>query len=328
MEYIDKKRYRLFIGIDFGISKISVMTSRGSKRIFENLPEPYKNLFIKGKFNSYKSAFSQSKYDTTMEEDIKGVVCKLIDEILFSVIEPPLHSYTSGVISISGGISPKGLELLEHIIRKHIKIADIIPSPVAIAYSMADPGHCLIVDIGANTVDICRFYGAAPSIDDHVVLYKAGDFIDKKLGVLLKKKFKNDFVYPYLLHLCKEKYGAVYEKKMKFKMKFMVNNRVCIYDIASEIAEASYAILPGIVRAINDLISTYDAEFTGELKKNIFLSGRGAMMSGLARRIEYELDKGQNIRVMLVSDPLYAPAIGSLSMARDLTACAKKTNMY
>ena len=66
------------------------------------------------------------------------------------------------------------------------------------------------------------------------------------------------------------------------------------------------------------LVSSFNPEFQERLRHNVVLSGGGALMDGLNKRIEDAMAAIGGGRVAVVEEPLYAGANGALQLAVDM----------
>ena len=91
-----------------------------------------------------------------------------------------------------------------------------------------------------------------------------------------------------------------------------------LYNIAEELKGACEEVLPDMMGAIRELITTFEPEFQDELRNNIVLAGGGSQIRGLPVVIESDLAEFGPARVTVVDDPVYAGALGALKLAQDM----------
>ncbi len=72
------------------------------------------------------------------------------------------------------------------------------------------------------------------------------------------------------------------------------------------------------MKALQDLIATYDPEFQAKMRNNVLLGGGGSQISGLGRAIEEALGEYGGGKVTTVEEPQYAGSNGALKIALDM----------
>ena len=194
----------------------------------------------------------------------------------------------------------------------------VVSEPFLVAYGLGLYNNSLIVDIGAGTLDLCRMHGTIPEDEDQRTLYKAGNFIDEKFHELLQEKVSDSPVSLNQARSIKERYSFVSPITEGISVEFQVEGKSVLYNIAEELKGACEEILPEMMGAIRELITTFEPEFQDELRNNIVLAGGGSQIRGLPVVIESDLAEFGPSRVTVVDDPVYTGALGALKLAQDM----------
>ncbi len=194
----------------------------------------------------------------------------------------------------------------------------VVSEPFLVAYGLGLYNNALIVDVGAGTLDLCRMHGTIPDEIDQRTLYEAGNFVDDKFHGLLQEKIKDSPISRHLARTIKERYAFVSPITEGISHEFQVEGKPVLYNIAEELKEACESVLPNMLNAIRELITTFEPEFQDELRNSIVLAGGGSQIKGLPEVIEADLAQFGPSRVTVVDDPIYAGARGALKLAADM----------
>ena len=194
----------------------------------------------------------------------------------------------------------------------------VVSEPFLVAYGLGLYNNALVVDIGAGTLDLCRMHGTIPDEVDQRTLYEAGNFIDEKFHDLLQGKVKDSPISRYLARTIKERYAFVSPITEGISVEFQVEGKPVLNNIAEELKEACEGILPNMLSAIRELITSFEPEFQDDLRNSIVLAGGGSQIKGLPEVIESDLTEFGPSRVTVVDDPIYAGALGALKLAQDM----------
>jgi rod shape-determining protein MreB len=115
----------------------------------------------------------------------------------------------------------------------------------------------------------------------------------------------------------KEKFSSVSKNMDSAKVTMPVAGKPQTFDITDIAYEACYTMVPPTVRALQDLIATYDPEFQAKMRNNVLLGG-GSQIKGLGRAIEEALGEYGGGKVTTVEEPQYAGSNGALKIALDM----------
>ena len=339
-----KQKGVLYVGIDLGTSRTSVASSNGQretvysyvgyakdyiakkvlgrdvifgkeaieKRDRLDLIRPFENGMIKFSNEDNASAPREQveKHLRAAKDLVKHALslCKpRKDELLYAVIGAPARA------------SSKNKELIIEAASEYLDAVMVASEPFTVAYGLDLLEDTLVIDIGAGTVDLCRMHGTMPTDDDQITLGTAGDWVDKQLDALFKKKAPGASWTIHQVKEIKEKYAFVTDAAEPVRVEFLVNGKPTVFDITDEIRTGCRKIVPPIVEAIHKLISTFDPDFQKRLRENVLLGGGGSQIVGLGRVLEEAMKTmlGSG-RVKQVEEPTYAGANGALKMAHDM----------
>ena len=339
-----KKQGVLYIGIDLGTSRTSVAASNGErstvwsyvgypkdvvsrkllkkdrlfgkeaveKRLSVDLYRPFEKGVIK-----YTPGQEAGMTEETIAKHMQAAK-DLVREAL-RLARPRKDELMYGVI---GAPAQASLQNKGHILEAAKDTLDavmICSEPFAVAYGLDLLEDTLVIDIGAGTVDLCRMHGTMPGEEDQITLTTAGDWVDAQLMALFKKKAPDaDFSIHFVKEL-KEKYAFVTDSAEPIRAELLVKGKPTVFDLTDEMREGCRMIVPPIVKAIHQLISTFDPDFQEKLRNNVLLGGGGSQILGLDRVLEDTMKKmlGGG-RVIKVEEPTYAGCNGALKMAHDM----------
>jgi rod shape-determining protein MreB len=334
----------LFLGIDLGTFKSSIAASNGLRqtvlsvvgwpkdevsrkllgrevvfgndvlqhRLALNVIRPFEKGVIKYSDNSSLANPDEiNNYKEAAKELVKHVVAlakaKARDgQKVYGVIGAPAQASVVNKQSLIEAAS----ETLDSVV--------IVSEPFSVAYGLDRLEDALIIDIGAGTVDLCRMHGSLPEEGDQITLTTAGDYVDELFLQLIKENHPDVQITINMVREIKEKYGSVDEYGEKVVIKVPVGGKPKALDVTEECRRACKAIVPPILEAVGNLISTYDPEFLSRLLNNIILAGGMSQIKGLDTLIEKGLEEYGGGKVTRVEEPVYAGADGSLKLAYDM----------
>lgn len=338
-----KKEGVLYVGIDLGTSRTSISASNGvretvwsyvgypkdvvsrkllkkdvlfgkeavEKRLSLDLYRPFEEGIIK---------YTTEREDLTEDKIAKHMKAAkdLVREALRRA-KPRKDEYIYGVIGAPAQASIKNKSSIIESTRGIIDSVMICSEPFAVAYGLELLEDTLVIDIGAGTVDLCRMKGTMPAEEDQLTLTEAGDWLDKQLLALFKRKAPEASISIHQVKEIKERNAFVTDAAEPVRVEFIENGKPTVYDVTEEIRQGCRMIVPGIVKAIHKLVSTFDPDFQAKLRNNVLLGGGGSQIMGLGRVLEEAMQKmlGSG-RVIQVEEPKYAGANGALKMAHDM----------
>ena len=100
-------------------------------------------------------------------------------------------------------------------------------------------------------------------------------------------------------------------------VKAPVHGKTQEIDITDELRAACESLLGPFSETLLDLLAAVEPEYQEKVRRNVWLSGRGSGVRGLAEALEKTLDDLGGGKVRRVEDPVFAGASGSLAIALD-----------
>jgi rod shape-determining protein MreB len=227
-------------------------------------------------------------------------------QTIFAVIGAPAEASTEGKATL--------LEAASSFVDSVI----ICSEPFAAAYGLDFLDDTLVVDIGAGTTDLCRVHGTMPTKEDQRTHEVAGDAIDQTLARLIKEKYPEAQFTINMAREFKERSSSVSKNMDRATVTMTVEGKPREFDITQQVYEACYTIVPPTVKALQELIATYDPEFQTKMRNHVLLAGGGSQIGGLARGIEDALKEYGGGKVVTIEDPQFAGSNGALKIALDM----------
>ena len=331
---LSPKGEALFVGIDLGTSRASIAASNGVREVVptyvgypkDNISEELfgaEPLFGKLALRHRLSVeLIRPLAHGVIRDGSKGGKNKNLEAAqqlvrhLLQRTGPKRHERVYGVIGAPARASIASKRVLIDAARGILDAVMIVSEPFAVAYGLSILDRALIIDIGAGTVDLCRLHGTLPEEVDQITLDEAGDFVDGKLSMLIRKKYPTAQFNVNMVRMLKERYGFVSENADRVTARFPVEGRPKNFDITDELRTACRSIMPGIIDSIARLIATYDPEFQETIRSNIILAGGGSQMIGLSTLVGQGMEELGGGRVTCVEEPVFAGANGALKMAQ------------
>ena len=219
------------------------------------------------------------------------------------------------VISVPSGItSVEKQAVIDSAQRAGAREAFLIEEPLAAGIGaglpIADPIGSMIVDIGGGTTEVAVLSLAGCVTSESVRV--AGDDIDKSISDYMKKTY-NLLIGDQTAERIKIEIGSAYEIEEELSLEVrgrdlqaMLPRKTTIS--ASEIREALHEPVSHIIKAIKSTLERTPPELAGDLvQQGITLAGGGALLRGLNKVIEKEVD----LPVHIADDPLTAVARGT-----------------
>jgi rod shape-determining protein MreB and related proteins len=330
----------LFVGMDFGSYKTSVVASNGKRdtmftavgwpkdhvarallqrdvifgpdivrhRLALNVVRP----FAKGALKYLDKAQSGVAAD---DVELRQRAARLLVEHAVGLVEPPPGTLVYGVVGAPSRASEVSKRVLIEAVRGIFDAVVIVAEPFTVAYSMNRLMETLVVDIGAGTIDICPIYGTYPKEEDQVTLPVGGDTIDEAFSKCLRKMHPEVQFSLNMIRDIKEKHGFVHDLEEKVVVPLPVAGVPTQVDVTEALKEACMSVVDPIVGGIREVVARFDPEFQRPMLDNILLGGGGSQLRGLDRVIEQALQPLGGGTVTKVYDSVFAGAVGALKLA-------------
>lgn len=327
----------VYLGIDLGTSRTSIVTSTGFRDTVWSYVGYPKDHVAKKKFGGRDIIYGKEALENRLALDLyrpmagssvkhKGAQDdpkrkKAIKDLLEHVVglaKIPKGATIYAMIGAPAEASVEGKATILEAAKDCIDSVIICSEPYAVAYGLDFIDNTLVIDIGAGTTDLCRLHGTMPKPEDQRTHEIAGDAIDQELARLIKEKYPQAQFSINMVRHFKEKYSSVSPNMDRAIVEMPVAGKPQKFDITELVYKACYTIVPPTVAALQELISTYDPEFQAQMRNNILLGGGGSQIKGLGLAIEQALEEYGGGKVTTVEEPQYAGANGALKFALDM----------
>ena len=323
---------QLLLGIDFGTSRTAVMSNQGYKQITRSIvgyPKDIIGIKFLGKSQIFGDEALKNRSALTLYHPLEdGVVREASEKDYNAALELLKHVVNeakqgenipvSGIIGVPSRASIMNKELLLQMAREVMNVAMVVSEPFMVAYHLNKLNNCIVVDIGAGTVDICGVKGSIPGSKDQITIIKGGDYIDERLESTIQQKFYDVQITRNLIRTIKEQHAFVGPPAQPLKITLRSEGLPGEYDITKEMRSVCESIVPDIVENIINIMKGYDPENQQEVLQNIILAGGGSNIKGLDKMIGERLADYGEIKVTCVADPDYAGCSGALKLSEDL----------
>lgn len=329
----------VYIGVDLGTSRTSITTSTGIRETIWSYVGYPRDHVAKKKFGGREVIYGKEAVDNRMSLDLirplaggsiksrhgkdtaemKRALKDLIAYAM-SLAKVPAGQTIFAVIGAPAEASVEGKATLIEAASQCIDSVIICSEPFAVAYGLDFLDDTLVVDIGAGTTDLCRVHGTMPSAEDQRTHEVAGDIIDQTLARLIQEKYPETQFSINMVREFKEKHSSVSKNMDRAVVTMTVAGKPKEFDITDLVYEACYSVVPPTVKALQELIATYDPEFQSRMRNHILLGGGGSQIGGLGRAIEEALKEYGGGKVVTVLEPQFAGSNGALKIALDMPA--------
>ena len=329
----------VYLGIDLGTSRTSITSSTGVRETVWSYVGYPKDHVAKKKFGGRSVIYGKEAVENRLSldlirplaggsikardgkdtEEMKRALKDLIEHTVgLAKVAPGKTIYA--VIGAPAEASVEGKATLLEAASTCIDCVIICSEPFAVAYGLDFLDDTLVIDIGAGTTDLCRVHGTMPSAADQRTHEVAGDLIDQTLARFIKEKHPEAQFSINMVRGFKEKFSSVSKNMDRAIVTMPVEGKPHEFDITDLVYNACYTLVPPTVKALHELVATYDPEFQAKMRNHILLGGGGSQIRGLGLAIEEALGEYGGGRVTTVQEPQYAGSNGALKIGLDMPA--------
>ena len=323
---------QLLLGIDLGTAHTALVSSRGYQSSIPSLvgyPKDIIAIKLLGKTQvfgaealAHKSALTiyHPLQDGLIPEDGKRdyqAAAELLRHVVGLALTDP-EERAGAVIGIPAHAPPAARETLQRIAEQLLDPVLVVSQPYLAGYYLDQLDNCLIIDVGAATTDICILRGAMPTSRDHSALLKAGDYLDRQLQSLISQRYPEVTISREMARLLKERYAFIGPDGEPIFTTLRAHGKPREYEISEQLRLACAGIVPEIMERVTALIRELDPEEQEQSLQNIYLTGGGSQIEGLAAALTEALEEYGPVRINSIAEPQYAGARGALRLARDL----------
>ncbi len=322
----------LLVGFDLGTSWTAVMTNRDHKKRIRTVVG-YPRDMIGMKLLGEPFVVGEKPFDMRSYVDLRS---PLKDGVLREYVERDVEVARDFVGHVIGNLNPGGDEEICLIVgvparasntnkdvivkdfQEFTEVVQVISEPFLVAYSQGTLVNCLVIDIGAGTVDVCALKGAVPGKKSQVTMSRGGNFVDEMLEAMIVETYPGVQVNRYIVCKLKEEHSYVGQPDEQIIADLRVDGKPVSYDITEAVGVACEMLLPGIMEGVERLIQAVSPEDQETMLRNIYLAGGGSQIKGIDQFIADALSDYGNVGVTRVTDPDYAVAKGALKLASEL----------
>ncbi|HKZ22407.1 MAG TPA: rod shape-determining protein [candidate division Zixibacteria bacterium] len=201
-------------------------------------------------------------------------------------------------------------------------IQEPMAAAIGVGLQVEAPSGNMIIDIGGGTSEIAVI--ALNGIVNNTSIRIAGDEMDEAIMLYLKKNF-NLLIGERTAEDIKIKIGSAFElekeESMEIKGRDLVNGVPKTMKVSSvQIREALKEPVEAIIEAVKQALERTPPELAADiLDKGIIMTGGGALLKGLDKRLREEA----NLPVNVADDPLTCVVRGTGKVLEDMNHYSK-----
>jgi rod shape-determining protein MreB len=326
-----KDKY-LSVGIDLGTSQSAIATSNDARHVVDSYVGWPVDMVAKKVVKRQVLIGAEALENRTLldlhrpleqglikegsEKDIAAVK-EILSHLIGLASSGAKEQRVRAVVGVPAETMRVNKQQLRQILKGTLDSLIIVSEPFAVAYGIEALLHTLIVDVGAGTTDFCVMKGRYPTEEDQRTLTKAGDSVDDLLVKLISERHPNVQFSLHMARSWKEQHGFVGAAPGKIVVKAPLHGKTQEIDITDELRLACESLVAPFSETMIDLLASVEPEYQDRVRQNVFLSGRGAKIRGLAGELEKALVDLGGGKVSMVEDPVFAGALGGLAIALD-----------
>lgn len=325
---------QLLVGIDLGTCRTAIMSNRGTKflarsvvgypkdviseRIVGEGPIIGKEALKKRSFLDLCFPLADGVIREASERDYEAAY-ELIKHVV-DLARQGNEDSVCGIIGVPARASIMNKELLLDIAKEVMSVALVVSEPFMVAYQLNRLNNCIVIDIGAGTVDICCMKGTVPAADDQVTFLKGGDFIDERFQAAVARRYPGVQITESIACAIKEEHAFVGTPPEKVMARLRLDGKPVEYDVTEDLGAVCESIVPDIVEQLETLITKFDPEDQEDALQNIILAGGGSRIRGLAEMIAHQMKDYGGVNISSVDDPEFVGSAGALKLAMEIPA--------
>jgi rod shape-determining protein MreB len=252
---------------------------------------------------------------------------KLLSNFIRRVVKHRYLMKPRVVISVPSGIT----EVEKRAVRDSAENAGarevfLIQEPMAAAIGVGLPVHLpsgiMVIDVGGGTSEIAVI--ALNGIVNNISIRIGGDEMDEAIMLYLKKNY-NLLIGERTAEEIKIKIGSAFaldeEESMEIKGRDLVAGIPKTMKISSvQVREALSEPVDSIIQAVRQALEETPPELAADiLDKGIVVTGGGALLKGLDRRLREET----NLAIIIAEDPLTCVVRGTGKVLEDMSHFSK-----
>ncbi|MFQ5506242.1 MAG: MamK family actin-like protein [Planctomycetota bacterium] len=335
---MNKNHGVLYLGVDFGTSRTAVSASNGVRESMSTVvgyPKDHISKKLLKKSVLFGDEALEKRLSLNIHRPLEHGILKVGDgaasnstakkaaaHILkqaISMVQPRKDELIYAVIGVPAQASIHNKKAIIEAARESVDSVMLCSEPFAVAYGLDWLDDVLVIDIGAGTTDLCRMHGTMPEDSDQITLPEGGDYIDQELCRALSDAHPEAQFTLGMVKQIKEKYSYVSGSTEPANVELPVDGKPEEFNLTAPIHNSCKKIVPPIVKALGQLVASFDPEFQHRLRQRVLLAGGGSLIRGLDRAVEDEMKKRLGGgRVVRIEEPTYGGANGALKIAHDM----------
>ncbi len=193
----------------------------------------------------------------------------------------------------------------------------LVPAPLAVAYSLQHVDGTLVVDIGEDVTSLYAVPEACLREESQVFLPIGGRTLDERIIEQVRSDYPDAEINHAIAREIKERFG--YQGDQQRRVVVMLNSSNGCHE--HDLTEA----LNNACRSFAELLAESILEETAKLgilpsrarEDHLLLAGGGSRLRGIDTLLEGGISKKCPVRVSRVQDGVFAAATGALQLAMD-----------
>lgn len=190
-------------------------------------------------------------------------------------------------------------------------------APFCVGYGANCLQNSLVIDIGASSTNLCMLLNAHPTAEQQMTLPIGSDSIDQELLRGISASLPGTELSLNTARRIKEKFGCLPRAEQRATVATTANGPEM--DVTESLRQACRQIVPDIVEAVTELLSTVPASQRSVILKNIVLAGGGSQLRDFPELLKAALSLIGPTEVSTVPDAVFAASAGALRLAMNLS---------
>lgn len=242
---------------------------------------------------------------------------ELLLEHALQLVQPEMNAPIYATLTIPAAASANYKHALLRSARSVFDAVMLSSAPFCVAYGSNQLAEALIIDIGASSTNLCVLTNSAPTTDQQLTLPVGSDSIDLEILRGISASLPGTELSLNTARRIKEKFGCVPTEPQTAMVATTTSGPEM--DLAPVLRQACRSIVPDIVDAVGQLLSSIESIHRTAVLQNITLAGGGGQLKDLVQVLQSAFSEWGQVRIQCVPDAAFAAATGALRLAESVS---------